>query len=75
MTNLQLAQGESVVVNLVDSQNQSYDITAEDVRPVPNFNFTQVIFRLPDTLAAGACTITVKAHSQVSNSGTMRIRT
>lgn len=76
-TNLQLAQGEtssSVVVNLVDSNNQSYDIAAEDVRPVPNFDFTQVNFRLPNNLPAGTCTIKVKAHGQVSNAGTIRIR-
>jgi hypothetical protein len=77
LTNLQLAQGEtssSVVVNLIDSNNQSYDIAAEDVRPVPNFNFTQVIFRLPDNLPVGTCTIKVKAHGQISNAGTIRIR-
>jgi hypothetical protein len=77
-TNLQLLQGETasaVVVNLVDSNNQNYDIAAEDVRLVPNFDFTQVIFRLPDNLPAGTYTIKIKAHSQVSNSGTLRIST
>jgi len=77
VTNLQLAQGEpssSVVVNLTDSNNQSYDIAVEDVRPVLNFGFTQVIFRLPDNLSVGTCTIKVKAHAQVSNAGTIRIR-
>jgi hypothetical protein len=77
VTNLQLAQGETssaVVVNLVDSNNQSYDIAAEDVRPVPNFNSTQVIFRLPGNLPVGTCTIKVKAHGQESNAGTIRIR-
>ena len=75
--NLQLAQGEtstSVVVNLIDSKNQSYDIAAEDVRPVPNSNFTQVIFRLPNNLSTGTCTVRVKAHSQFSNTGAIRIR-
>lgn len=77
LTNLQLAQGEpssSVVVNLTGSNGQSYDVAAEDVRPVPNFDFAQVIFRLPDNLAGGTCTITIKAHGQVSNAGTIRIR-
>jgi hypothetical protein len=75
--NLQLAPGEpasSVVVNLIEGNNQTYDIAAEDVRLVPNVNFAQVIFRLPDNLAVGTCTITVKAHGQLSNSGTIRIR-
>jgi hypothetical protein len=77
VTNLQLAQGEpftSVVVSLIDGNNQTYDIAAEDVRTVPGFNFTQVIFRLPNTLSSGTYTIKVSAHGQISNSGTIRIR-
>jgi hypothetical protein len=76
--NLQLLQGESssaVRVSLVDSHNQSYDIAAEDVRAVPNFPITQVIFRLPDNTSVGTCIITLKAHGQTSNSGSIRIRT
>src|SRR5690349_7262367 len=56
--NLQLAQGEtasSVLVNLVDANNQSFDVAAEIVRSVPNSDFVQVIFRLPSSLAAGKC--------------------
>jgi len=76
--NLQLLQGESsaaVKVTLVDSNNQSYDLAAEDVRPVPNSPFTQVVFRLPDNASVGTCIITLKAHGQTSNSGSIRIRT
>jgi hypothetical protein len=76
-TNLQLLQGESssaVKVTLVDSNNQSYDIAAEDVRPVPNSTFTQVVFRLPDNISVGTCIITIKAHGETSNSGSIRIR-
>jgi DNA-binding beta-propeller fold protein YncE len=75
--NLQLAQGEiasSVVVNLVDANNQNHDVPAEDVRQTPNTDFTQVIFRLPNNLAPGVCTVKVKAHAQTSNAGTFRIR-
>ncbi len=75
-TDLELAQGETssaIVVNLVDSNNKTFDLAAEDVRPVPNVNFTQIVFRLPDTLSGGTCTIRLKAHGQVSNAGTMRI--
>ena len=74
--NLQLNQGETasaVVVSLVDANNQTYDVPAEDVRLVPNFSFTQVEFRLPDNLAAGVCMVTIKAHGQISNTGTIRI--
>jgi hypothetical protein len=75
--NLQLLQGEtpsSVIVNLIDSNNLSYDIPAEDVRAVPGFAFAQIIFRLPNNLPAGTCIIKIKTHDQTSNAGTLRIR-
>ena len=74
--NLRLNQGETasdVIVNLVDGNNQSFDVPAADVRAIPNVDMTQVLFRLPDTLAAGTCTVTIKAHGQTSNTGTIRI--
>lgn len=77
VANLQLLQNEtssSVIVNLIDSNNQSYDISAEDVRPIPNFAFTQVSFRLPNNLATGISTVIVKAHGQITNQGTIRIK-
>lgn len=77
LANLQLLTGEtasSVTVNLLDGNNQSHDVTAEDVRQVPNFPFTQVTFRLPDNLSAGSYSIKVKAHGMFSNVGTIRIR-
>jgi hypothetical protein len=63
----------SVVVNLVDANNQSFDVAAEDVRAVANSDFSQIKFRLPDNLAAGNCTVTVKVGLLVSNAGTIRI--
>lgn len=75
VSNLQLLPGEtssSVIVHLVDNNNQSYDVPAEDVRTVSSF--VQVTFRLPDNLAFGRCIVTIKAHAQVSNPGTIRIR-
>ncbi|HEV8369321.1 MAG TPA: Ig-like domain repeat protein [Pyrinomonadaceae bacterium] len=74
--NLQLNPGESssaVVVHLIDSNNQSYDVPAEDVRPERITGFAQVTFRLPDTLFSGDCTVQVKAHGQVSNSALIRV--
>jgi hypothetical protein len=76
--NLQLLQGETasaVTVDLIDSNNQSYDLAAEDVRLVPGFPFTQVTFRLPNNISVGTCIIAIKAHGQTSNSGSIRIRT
>lgn len=74
--NLRLNQGETasdVIVNLVDGNNQNFDVPATDVRAVPNVDLTQVIFRLPDALAPGTCKVTIKAHGQSSNMGTIRI--
>jgi len=76
VANLKLNLGETaaaVVVRLIDSNSQSYDVVAEDVRLVPNFDLAQITFRLPDNLSAGACMMTVKAHGQISNTGTIRI--
>ena len=73
--NLRLNQGETaaaVVVNLLDSNNQSFDVPAADVRPA-TADLTQVVFSLPDTVAPGTCKVTIKAHGQTSNMGTIRI--
>jgi Calx-beta domain len=75
-SNLQLNQGEpasAVTVNLVDGNNQSFDVPAEDVRAVAGVGFTQVVFRLPDNLAPGVCKVAIKANGQTSNSGNIRI--
>ncbi|MEK6335872.1 MAG: hypothetical protein AABM67_13150, partial [Acidobacteriota bacterium] len=77
VANLQLSPGETasaVVVSLTDSNGQSYDVAAEDVRFPNNMGSAQVVFRLPNNLPVGTCSIKVKAHSQTSNLGTFRIR-
>ncbi|HEU4713142.1 MAG TPA: FG-GAP-like repeat-containing protein [Pyrinomonadaceae bacterium] len=77
VTNLQLAPNDpasTVKITLVDSAGQTHENGAEDVRVVPSFNFMQIKFRLPDNLAAGACSIKIKAHDQESNTGTIRIK-
>ena len=75
--NLRLNPGETaadVVVHLVDGNNQIFDVSAADVRALPpNTDLAQVLFRLPDTLAQGTCSVTIKAHGQTSNVGTIRI--
>jgi hypothetical protein len=76
VTNLQLLPGElpsSVQIRLVDDDNDTFVIPAEDVRTVPGQSFTQVVFRLTGGISPGVCTITVMAHSQTSNPGTIRI--
>ena len=65
----------SITVNLMDSNNQSYDIPAEDMRLVPSQDFTQIIFRLPSNLPAGTCRIKVVFQGLFSNTVTFRIKT
>ena len=75
--NLRLNPGETaadVIVNLVDGSNQNFAVPATDVRALPpDTDLAQVLFRLPDTLASGACKLTITAHGQTSNMGTIRI--
>ena len=74
--NLQLNPGEAasnVLVFLRGSNDHFEDVSAEDVRAVPDTDLTQVIFRLPDNLPAGFCTVRINVHGIDSNSGTIRI--
>ena len=74
--NLQLGPGEtaaSVIVRLVDSKNQSYDLPAEAVTLLQGTDVTQVTFRLPSMLPVGKCIVEVRAQGRSSNSGTFRI--
>lgn len=73
---VQLNPGEfpsSVQVLMFDNNNQSFPRFAEDVRAVPNTDFTQVVFRLTDDLHAGTYTVAVLVHFKTSNTGTIRI--
>jgi len=77
VANLELLPGEqasAVTVNLVDNNGQTFNVPAEDVRPVSTLGFVQITFRLPSNLAPGICTIKIFAHSETSNTGTIRIK-
>src|SRR6185503_18941796 len=56
VTNVQLPQN-GIVVILVGTNGQTYEITPENVQAVPLFDFVQIKFRLPDTLVPGVCNI------------------
>jgi hypothetical protein len=74
--NLQLNPGETsaaVVVRLIASNNQVFEVPADDFRAIPNSEFMQVVFRLPDNLPPGTAVVFVRAHARISNSGTFRI--
>ena len=70
--NLPSVPASSVVVNLIDSGNITHDITAQDVRAVPNQDFSQITFRLPN-LPPGTCRIKVVSQGLFSNTATFRI--
>lgn len=73
---LQLDPGElpiSVAARLTRSNSQFFDVRAEDVRAIPNFNFAQVVIRLPDNLPADTYTVTIRAHGRMSNVGSIQI--
>jgi hypothetical protein len=72
--NMPIVPASSVVVNLIDSNNQSYNITPQDARVIANFEFVQITFRLPDNLPVGTCKIKVIAQGQTTNTATFRIR-
>jgi hypothetical protein len=74
--NLELNPGESssaVIVRITGINTQFFDVPAEDVRLIHNFEFTQVVFRLPTNLPVGTRTVTIRAHGRISNAGTVRI--
>lgn len=68
-------QASSLMVNLVDSSNQSQNIVAEDVRQVPGHDLTQVTFKLPTTgLATGTYNIKLIFAGQSSNTAIIRVQ-
>ena len=74
--NLQLNPGElpsAVVVRFTTNFGGFVRVPAEDVRPLRDTEFTQVIVRVPNILRSGTYTITLLAHAQLSNSGTVII--
>lgn len=75
--NLVLGPGESassVVVQMTDSSNHTFNIPAEDVRKVPGVDLTQVVFRLPDNALPGTYGVVIKAQDRVSKPGKLRIQ-
>jgi hypothetical protein len=65
--------GAPVVVNVLDSNNNSFDIAPSDVHQFTDFPFQQVTFRLPNGLAPGTCRVRVFSQSLVSNTATFRM--
>ena len=70
-TGIELLPGESasaVLVQLEDSQNHVYPLVVEDVRKVPNFDFSQIVVRLSDSIQTeGDFRITLTFRGTTSN--------
>ncbi len=73
VANMPNVAASSVVVNLIDSNNTSFDITPQDVHEFTELQFTQVTFRLPNGMASGTCRVKVTTQNLVSNTATFRI--
>ena len=75
VTGLPSVPASSVTVNLVDSNNTSFDITPQDVSENTEFQFDQITFPLPSGLAVGTCKVKVTSQGGLfSNTATFRIR-
>ena len=75
--NLELNPGESplaIIVRIIGLNNQVFDVPAESVEPIHNFEFTQVVIRLPNNVPAGTRFVTIRAHGRASNAGTIRVQ-
>ena len=72
---LELNPGEpaSAVVVRMGNGSEFFEVPAEDVRPVPGVDFTQVTVRLPDGMPAGLHFVTIKAHFRTTNIGAIEI--
>ena len=74
--NLQLNPGElssAVIVRFAPPGGGFFEVAAEDVRVIPNSEFTQVTVKLPSNLPPGTYTVLIRAHTRFSNTGTIRI--
>lgn len=74
---IELAAGESassVMVQLEDGQNHIHQLAVEDVRKVPNFDFSQIIVRLPASITTpGDFRITLTFRGTTGNNPLIRV--
>lgn len=74
VANLTLNMGDTITVNLVDGNSQTFEFVAEDARMVLNSDLAQIRFRLPNDIMAGVCAVKVrKGSGPFSNTATFRI--
>lgn len=63
-----------VQVQLEDTQNRIYHLVVEDMRNVPNFDFSQIVVKLPDSIdTEGDFRVSLIYRSTVGNKALIRI--
>jgi hypothetical protein len=64
----------SIMVQLEDNQNRIYPLVVEDIRKVPNFDFSQIVVKLPDSIdTEGEHRITVTFRGTTGNKPQIRV--
>jgi aldose sugar dehydrogenase len=67
-TGIDLLPGESINVQLEDSDHHLYLLVVEDIRKLPNFNFSQITVKLPDSISLeGDFQLSLTFHGVTSN--------
>lgn len=67
-TGLDLLPGESITVQLEDTDHHIYPLVVEDIRPLPNLPFSQITLKLPDTISVeGDFQLSLTFHGVTSN--------
>jgi len=67
-TGVDLLPGESIQVQLEDTERHLYPLVVEDIRKLPNFNFSQITVKLADSITVeGDFQISLTFHGATSN--------
>lgn len=73
-TGLNLLPGESITVQLEDTDHHLYPLVVEDIRPLPNFPFSQITVKLPDSISLeGDFQLSLTFHGITSNKPLLNI--
>jgi len=67
-TGIDLLPGESITVQLEDTDHHLYPLLVEDIRKLPNFPFSQITVKLPDSISLeGDFQLSLTFHGVTSN--------
>jgi len=73
-TGVDLLPGESIQVQLEDTEHHLYPLIVEDIRKLPNFNFSQITVKLPDSITVeGDFQLSLTFHGVTSNKPLIQI--